>query len=73
MSALLAIKENTIGQFTCAMLGRHSISDEEEDRLYASVNGEVQSTCKLCGIRLIAKVEPTHTEVYTLSRLKESE
>jgi hypothetical protein len=33
--------------------------------------GRWGTVCKLCGVRLIAKIEPKHKEVYTLSRVKE--
>lgn len=68
--SLLTIKENTIGQFICAMIGKHTISDMEEDKLYKSDSGEIDTFCDRCGIRLTAKIDAKHEDLYTLSRVK---
>ncbi|WP_148686735.1 hypothetical protein [Candidatus Nitrosocosmicus hydrocola] len=71
MSTLLSIKHNTIGQLTCSMRGHHSISKTDEDGLYRSGDNKITTTCDMCGIRVIAEIEPKHETVYKISRRTE--
>lgn len=71
MSTLVSLRQNTIGQFTCAMRGHHSISEQDEDQLYNNNNERIQTRCNSCGIRVIAQIDPKHQNVYILSRFKE--
>ena len=65
----MSIKQNTIGQFTCSMRGHHSISKEEEDKLYAANDNKLETHCDMCGIRVKVEIEPKHPEIYKISRL----
>jgi hypothetical protein len=38
MSTLVSIKQNTVGQFVCSMRGHHTISNDDEDKLYQCTN-----------------------------------
>jgi transcription elongation factor Elf1 len=69
MSTLMSIKQNTIGQFTCSMRGHHSISNEDEDKLYSSSNNILETHCDMCGIRIRVEIEPKHPNIYKISRL----
>lgn len=73
MSTLVSLRQNTIGQFTCAMLGHHSLSEQDEDILYKNDNGEIQTICNRCGIRLIAQIDRKYPNVYTLTRIIEED
>lgn len=65
----MSIKQNTIGQFTCSMRGHHSISKEDEDKLYLSNNNNLETHCDVCGIRIRVEIEPKHPNIYKISRL----
>ncbi len=67
MSTLLSIKQDILGQFICSMRGHHSISDQDEDKLYESENNELRTTCNMCGISVVVMIEPKHPNVYRIS------
>jgi transcription elongation factor Elf1 len=70
-TTLLNIKQDTVGQFICSMRGHHTISNENEDKLDPSKNKKFQTTCNLCGIRVIVEMDSINKDIYIISRVPE--
>lgn len=65
----MSIVQETIGQFVCAMRrSHHEISSDQEDSLYKSDNGEIDTTCSRCGVSVNVKIEQNHPELYIITR-----
>ena len=57
----MSIVQETVGHFVCAVRGsRHEVSSDQEDSLYKSDNGEIDTTCSRCGVSINLKIEPKH-------------
>lgn len=63
----MSILQETWGQFRCAMIGGHKISDEDEDKLYDSRDGVWNTECVRCGIKLNLRIDQNSREIYSMT------
>lgn len=63
----MSILQDTLGQFRCAMIGGHKVSDEDVERLYTSKEGQCDTECSRCGIRLNLSIDCDHRDIYSVT------
>jgi len=63
----MSILQETLGQFRCAMIGGHKVSNGDVDKLYASKDRQSITECARCGIRLSLSVSRDRKDIYSIT------
>ena len=65
-------KKSRFGQFKCMLLtSRHDVCKEDQEKLFSSVSGELDTSCKRCNVPVHVKANPEKKGEYLVSTREE--
>jgi hypothetical protein len=65
--SIMSIIHSISGQFQCALIGGHTLSEEEENRLFESKECQIDSTCSRCGVPIHVEICKDRDSAYTIT------